>query len=304
MNPQIRPYQQGSTESPISRAGEMRRDNDLVKVPKITLYDIDYSVFFQLSQVMNIQLNDNGNMIPVPVMFANGEKWAQIRQHGYMRDIDKKAMAPVMVLRRTSVAQDERIAKLDLNHYEPNIKLFPYRTFNMQYDRVAGQLQAKESYEYFSVSIPDYVRVSYELIIWTDLTEQMNEVIQSISIMDGHVWGDFYKFRTTVQDITHNTINAPGDDRLVKSTITLQTDGYLRQDFEYHQSNLQKQFSLKRVHFMTEESDNSYFSEPNELDNRANRLSQDLDPGGSHFTDQPLEELEQNKRRDLRYRSL
>jgi hypothetical protein len=291
LNPQIFPYQEGSIESPISRAGEMRRDNDLVKVPKITLYDIDYSVFFQLSQVMNVQLNDNGTMIPVPVIFANAEKWAQIRQHGYMRDIEKKAMAPAMVLRRTGVTQDDRIAKLDLNHYAPGIKMYPYRTFNMQYDRISGQLQSFPSYEYYTVSAPDYVRVAYELIVWTDLMEQMNEVIQAINIMDGHVWGDYYKFRTTVQDITHNTVNAPGDDRLVKSTLTLQTDGFLRQDFEYHQSNLQKQYSIKRVKFLAEESDHSYFQPIN-----------DSDASDVHFTDQPLSELEENPRRNLRYR--
>lgn len=303
MNPSIPPYQQGSSEAPINRAGEVRRDNDLVKVPKITLYDIDYAVFFQLSEVMNIQLNDNGNMIPVPVMFANSEKWSQIRQHGYMRDIDKKAMAPVMVLRRTAITPDERISKLDLNHYEPSIKLFPYRTFNMQYDRISGQLQSVPSYEYYILNTPDYVRVTYELIVWTDLQEQMNELIQAINIMSDHVWGDYYKFRTQVLDISHNTVNAPGDDRLVKSTLNLQTDGYLRQDFEYHQSNIQKQFSIKRVKFLAEESDHAYFNKPNDLEDRNARQSQDLNPGTQHFTEQPLEDLEEKLKRDLRWRN-
>ena len=302
MNPYIFPYQQGGSESPINRAGEMRRDNDNVKVPKITLYDIDYAVFFQLSQVMNIQINDNGNMIPIPVVFANAEKWAQIRQHGYMRDIERKIMAPLMMIRRTGVVNDERIAKLDLNHFEPSVKLFPYRTFNMQYDRVAGQMQTIPSYDYYLINIPDYVRVSYELIVWTDLIEQMNEVVQSINVMDSHVWGDYYKFRTTLQDISHNMINPPGDDRLVKTTISLQTDGYLRQEFEYHQSNIQKQHSLKRVKFLSEESDHAYFAEPNEFNDRNSRQSQDLDTQGNHFSDQPLQDLEKSLHRNLRYK--
>lgn len=302
MNPYILPYQQGSGEAPINRAGEMRRDSDKVKVPKISLYDHDYAVFYQLSEVANLQLNDNGIMIPVPVMFANSEKWAQIRQHGYMRDIEKKAMAPVMVLRRTTITPDDRISKLDLNHYEPSIKIFPMRNFNMQYDRISGQLKTVSSNEYFLVNTPDYVRISYELIVWTDLNEQMNEVVQAINVMDGHVWGDYYKFRTQVLDISHNTINAPGDDRLVKSTLNLQVDGYLRQDFEYHQSNLQKQYSLKRVKFLAEESDHTYFAEPNDLEDHNARQSKDLNPGGGSFLDQPLVDLEEKLKRDLRYR--
>jgi hypothetical protein len=280
----------------------MRRDDDLVKVPKISLYDHDYAVYYQLSEVMNIQINDNGNMIPVPVMFANSEKWAQIRQHGYMRDTEKKAMAPVMVLRRTTITPDERISKLDLNHYEPSIKIFPYRNFNMQYDRISGQLQTVASNEYYLISPPDYVRISYELIVWTDLNEQMNEVIQTINAMDGHVWGDYYKFRTQVLDISHNTVNAPGDDRLVKTTLNLQVDGYLRQDFEYHQSTIQKQFSMKRVKFLAEESDHTYFAEGNDLDDHSARQGHDLDPGDGHFTNQPLVDLEEKLKRDLRYK--
>lgn len=290
MNPQIPPYQQGGIEGKHNRANEVRRDNDLVKIPEITLYDIDYAIFYHLSNTLGIRINDGGNMIPVPCMFANGEKWAQIRRHGYMRDHDKKAMAPVIVIKRTGVVTDERIYKLDMNHYEPGIKIFPYRTFNMQYDRVSGQHVTKPSYEFHVLTLPDYVRVSYEIVVWTDLTEQMNSVLQTIQVSSEHVWGDYHKFRTVVQDITHNDVNTPGDDRLIKATLSLQVDGYLRSAFEYQQSNIQKQYSLKRVLFTAERSEHEYLSDPVQTQNNT-----------PHLTEEPLETLEKNSRRNIRY---
>lgn len=261
MTPQILPYQDGSSAGEIDRSSQIRRDNDTVKIPKITLYDIDYSIFFHLSENLKLRINENGTSIPVPVMFANGEKWSQIRQHGYMRDGNKKVMAPVIVIRRTNVVADDRLPIVDANKYNPTFRMIPHKTMSMQYDRVAGQYLKKESFEYYMVDVPDYVRVSYELIFWTDLQEQMNNLIQPIIGVSDHVWGDFYKFRANVQDITHDNVNVPGEDRLIKSTMSLLVDGYLRQEFEYQESKMQKAHSLKTVRFLEEGSDKIVYDE-------------------------------------------
>lgn len=261
MPPQILPYQDGSSAGEIDRSSQIRRDNDTVKIPKITLYDIDYSIYFHLSENLKLRINENGTSIPVPVMFANGEKWSQIRQHGYMRDGNKKVMAPVIVIRRTNVVADDRLPIVDTNKYNPTFRMLPHKTMSMQYDRVAGQYLKKESFEYYMVDVPDYVRVSYELIFWTDLQEQMNNLIQPIIGVSDHVWGDFYKFRANVQDITHDNVNVPGEDRLIKSTMSLLVDGYLRQEFEYQDSKMQKAHSIKTVRFLEEGSDKIVYDE-------------------------------------------
>lgn len=271
MNPEIKPYEQGSSLGPTNRAGEVRRDTDNVRVPEINLYDIDYAIFYHLQQNFNIQVNDQGSMIVVPVMFSTAEKWSQIRQYGFMRDNEKKAIAPVIVIKRGSITNDERFPFLDGNLFNPmttwipNVKLVQKRTMQMQWDRVAGQVLTKPSYEYYVMDIPTYVKVNYELIIWTDLMEQMNHICHTILAADNHIWGDFHKFRTQVKDISPNNVNSPGDDRLIRSTITLEVDGYLRRGFDYHQTNFQKQISIKRVDFMKEQSEQEYFADPENL---------------------------------------
>lgn len=268
--PSTLPYQQGQSAGWVSRANEMRRDNDVVKVPKITLYDIDFGIYYQLKENLKPKVTDNGNSIDVPIMFANGEKWNQIRSHGFARDNQRKILAPLMVIRRVDVSDDERInlpagQTWNVNTFVPRLKLFPYRTMNMQYDRVAGQYVSKNSTEFYLFDVPDFVRVNYDLIIWTDLQEQMNGLVHGIINMNNHMWGDYNKFRTTLQSITHDNVNVPGEDRLVKTTINLQVDGYLRAEYEYHQSKIQKAYSLKRVDFLNETADEILFDQISDL---------------------------------------
>jgi len=267
-NPLIRPYQEGNIAATTDRSQAMRRDNDLVKVPRVTLYDIDYAVYYHLTQKIKIQVVDNDTIIQVPVMFSNGEKWSQIRQHGYLRGADKKVLAPIMVIRRTGIVTDDRLAMSDGAAY----KLFPYKKTSMQWDRTAGQYLKKDTVEYYMVNFPDYVIVSYELIIWTDLQEQMNSIVQSIIPTGFTAWGDTHTFTTSVEDITHDNVNVPGEDRLIKTTMTLRVDGYLREDFEYQQSNLQKQYSIKTVRFLEEGSEKVVFDAEDEYPTSDSRL--------------------------------
>lgn len=288
MKPLTRPYQIGRSTDLDNRAQQIRRDNDTVKVSKITPYDIDYAIYYHLAENVKPRVNENGISIPVQIMFANGEKWSQIRQHGYIRDNQKKVLAPLMVLRRTGMTQDDRLPMVDLNlftpalgGFAPRIKIIPMKTSGMQFDRVAGQYQRKESLEYYVTDVPDYVRVTYELIIWTDYQEQMNDLIHPIIGISDHVWGDFYKFRVNVSDCTHDNVNIPGEDRLVKSTISMTADGYLRSEFDYQQSKIAKQYSIKTVKFLNESTeqviqDNPQDIEPIKIKNPADRIETDL----------------------------
>lgn len=297
MNPEILPYQQGYAGAPINRAQETRRDTDNVKIPEVTPYDIDYAIFYHLSQRLNIQVNDNGKMIPIPVMFSTAEKWSQIREYGFIRDNEKKAVAPLMILKRGSITPDDRFHFGGGNNFNPvttftpSLRLIPYRTLNMQYDRVSGQMQTNASYEYYAFSVPNYVKVSYELIVWTDLMEQMNKVVSAIMAADNHIWGDYYKFRTQVNDASPNNINSPGDDRIVRSTISLDVDGYLRPAFEYGQSNISKQYSIKRVEFIQEKTDAEYFKP----------IESRVDDYSSDFTNEPIIDQVNNLKRNIRY---
>jgi len=270
---EIPSYEQGRTTVSHDRATSMRRDNDTVKVPKIGLFDIDFGIFHHLQEVWKPSIIQNDVSVPVPVMFATGEKWAQIRANGFIRDVSKKVQSPLMIIKRGDISDDTRIATFPGQVWGgnstvfPSYKVVPYKNTGMQYDRVAGQFLSKESTEFYLIDVPNYVRISYDLIFWTDLQEQMNILVQGLIPMNGHMWGDFHKFRTTIQSITPDNVNVPGEDRLIKTTINLQVDGYLRNEYEYQNSKIQKAFSIKKVKFLEEGSDRILFDDINDLNN-------------------------------------
>lgn len=267
------PYQDGRTVNSTTRESSMDRRNDTVKVPKVGLFDIDFGIFYNLKEVWKPTVIENDVNIPVPVMFANGEKWAQIRANGFLRDQGKKVQSPLIILKRNDVQEDTRIAMPPgqtwggNSTFHPKTRVIPYKTTGMQFDKTAGQYLSKDSYEFYLIDIPDYVRLTYDLIIWTDLQEQMNVLIQGLIPMSNHMWGDYWKFRTVITSTTHDNVNVPGEDRLIKTTMQLQVDGYLRNDYEYQQSKIQKAFSIKRVKFLEEGTDQILFDQINDINN-------------------------------------
>ena len=91
-----------------NRANETRRDNDIIKTPKCTIEDVDFAILSYIRDILKLQVIENGQAIDVPIMYANGEKWAQVQAKGYMRDRKGKIMTPVIsCLLYTSDAADE-----------------------------------------------------------------------------------------------------------------------------------------------------------------------------------------------------
>lgn len=287
----IPPYQEGYQTGPLNRADQIRRDNDTVVTPKVTLYDVDYAILYHLGQNMKLQVRDGDRMISVPVIYGDGEKWAQIRSRGYMRDTTNKVIAPIVVIRRQSVDADPRIPIMDLNNYVPHVKFFPYVQMNMQYDRITKQHERKPSYEFYMVDAPNYIRVSYEVVVWTDMIEQLNTVIQAILAVSNHLWGDYYSFRTVVDSISMNTLNNVGEDRVVSATVSLTVDAWLRDEFEYHEPTMRKAYSIKKVNFQNEQEDiDPFIDEPYPF------------ASNSHISSEPKHLQLMRKQRNLRYR--
>jgi hypothetical protein len=92
-------YSTFSRNAEANRANEVRRDTDIVKTPKVTIEDVDFAIISFLRDVIKPQIIENGQTIDVPVMYANGEKWAQVQARGFMRDRKGKIMTPILSIR-------------------------------------------------------------------------------------------------------------------------------------------------------------------------------------------------------------
>ena len=251
-----------NSESPrpdliLNRADQVRRDDDVVRTPKRTVYDIDYAIKWFLENEIQPQVEANGELINVPVIFANGEKWDNVRKLGYLRDEKGMLQSPIIVLKRNSLAERDELKKLDVNRPVAGNTLFYKKKYNKR-NRYEEELipipltEQKKPSEIYTVNVPEYVDVEYDMLIWTDFTTQMNTLIEQIMPYGTFAWGnEFNKYRTFIRQISFETINTVGEDRLVRGTFPLTVNGTLMAEQEYRQSVVQKRYSIKKLSWDT-----------------------------------------------------
>ena len=99
----------------LERSNQTRRDDDVIRTKKRTLYDIDYAIKWFIENEIQPQLNDTNTLINVPVIFSNGEKWDNVRRLGYLRDEKGMLQSPLIMLKRNSVAERDSVKTLDVN---------------------------------------------------------------------------------------------------------------------------------------------------------------------------------------------
>ena len=263
-------YSSFSRNPEINRAYEVRRDNDNIKTPSCTIYDIDNAMISYIKDIIKPQVIENNAVIDVPVMYANGEKWAQIQKKGFMYDEKGKIMTPLISLRRNNIVERDTLKTLGVNQ-NPAGNDYIYQnkhTITNQYDRFSVLQGTKPGKEFYVSPVPEFVDVSYEMLIWCEYTEQLNSIVEQIMPLNGFAWGTTWKFPVMISDYSFETINNSGEDRLVRATLPFNTKGTLLMPYELRSSNLQKRFSVKKVNFKTEtESFNVKLGPPPENEN-------------------------------------
>ena len=240
----------------INRGYLYSRKNENVKNAEVTLMDMDSSILFYFNEVIKPSVEDNGENVKVPVMYASPERWKSISKDGFIRDKKQKVITPVIVYRRTGLEKDESLPvdKLDANnprHFYTFEKKFS--TTN-RYDNFQTQIGTIPQREYYNVMLPDYVTLTYDFIIWTTYIEQMNKIVERVVYSDGAYWGDPNKlrFRTNVESFTDAT-EMSDSERLVRTNFTVTLKGYLlpKGNFD-HRSTTQKFITPKKLVFGTE----------------------------------------------------
>jgi len=240
------------TDNPIQRrVDQIRRDDDTVKTPKITIEDIDFAMMSYMRDVIHPTVLENESIIDVPIMYANGETFAQVQTKGFMRDANGKIMTPLITLTRSSITERDTLKTLGVNQNpEGNDFVFRTKYTNVnRYDRFSTQTNKQPLSEYYVVPVPEFIDVSYEMVLWTTYTTQMNSLIEQIMPLNGFAWGTTYKFPVFIGDYSFEVTNTGTDDRLVRARIPFTTKGTLLMPFELRTSNVQKRYSIKTVKF-------------------------------------------------------
>jgi len=239
----------------LNRALQTRRDDDVIKTKQRTLYDVDFAIKWYIDNEIQPQINTNGTLLTVPVIFANGEKWDNVRRLGYLRDEKGMLQSPMIMLKRNSVAERDEQRTLDVNRPQSSnyiVHKTKYNTRNRYEDELfpIPKNEPKLSEKIYIIDIPKYVTVEYDMMIWCDFTIQLNELIDQILPYGRFAWGnDGNVFSTTIGSISFETVNTIGEDRLVRATIPLTVQATLLSGQEARMSTVKKMYSIKQVSF-------------------------------------------------------
>jgi len=215
----------------VNRASQVRR-NDNIKELNVNLYDVDSIIKYYFDNVINPTVDDGDEIINVPVVYGSPERWKSIQKSGVYRDSKGKVQFPAIVYKRTQVEKMNTLgSKVDAKN--PLFTSFQLRhTKANRYDNFGVLTNRQPTKQYHNVVVPDYVKLTYSCIIFTEYLEQLNKVVEDINYAGGSYWGkeESFKFLSKIDSFDIESVAEQGEDRMSKSTFTLSINGFIIPD--------------------------------------------------------------------------
>ena len=231
-----------------NRGTDYSLKDDTVKDISIGLQDIDNAVLFYFNNVIKPTVIQNEQRLAVPVIYGSQERWKSIQNDGFYRDKNGKLMVPLIMLKRVSIEKNRTLGnKLDGNivhNYQVVGTKFNQRNI---YDNFAVLTNRRPSKQYYISSVPDYINVNYECIIFTDYIEQNNKLVEAVQFASDSYWGDVnrFKFRANIDSFNTPIILEQGADRAARSSFNIKLFGYMLPD------TINKDLAVARSKFYT-----------------------------------------------------
>lgn len=260
-------------------------DHDIT-MPSCGIVDIDRAFFTLFDKGLNVQVNAKSGVQKVPVVFAGGEKWVQIKKQGGLRDTTNTLILPLITIERTDIVQslDKDIAgrgmsqstgqitikrrlspsgrglqsllNRELLRNQTNLAVHPDDetvTDQLLTNRDIGILSADPTYaegaslvsnnkqnvvEIITLPAPQFVTVRYEIQLWTQYKEQVNEIIEGILssyMQQFRGWrietdkGYWFVAYVTSDDFKSegNDADTTKSERIVKHTMSVEVPGFV-----------------------------------------------------------------------------
>lgn len=229
---------------------------DTVKPFTVGLQDIDEAIFYYFGNVIKPVVVQNGQSLPVPVLYGSPEKWKSFQKDGYLRDLKGATMAPLIIFKRESIDKNRSIAnKLDANNphnYTITPKSYTSRNAYSSFDILNNRVPEKE---FYAVVVPDYITATYTFVVFTYYVEQLNKIVEAIQYASDSYWGnpERFKFQARIDSFGFQAELNESDERVVRSTFTVKLSGYLVPNtIQKGSTAINKVYGVTRVNFTTE----------------------------------------------------
>ena len=232
-----------------NRAKQLSVEKEFIKGVK--LIDIDTTIAEYMSSIVIPDLEENGNKLKVPLIYGNAERWNGARKEGYIRDTRGRIQIPLVMFKRNSIERNDLMS----NFKEVNI-ISTYKKYSSKnrYERFSLQNGVKPTQEVYNVNVPDYVTLTYEVMIWTSFTEHMNQIVEAFQYATDRYWGreDGYKFKVKIDSFDTQQEVGQGSERVIRTTFNMIVNAYLLPERYNEKPVVKKNRTLKRVVFGVE----------------------------------------------------
>ena len=204
---------------------------DLSKQYSITLKDIDTAIMKYIKNVIKPTVQEANEKVKVSVMYGNEERWVAARKRGVLRDKNNALILPLIMLKRIAVEKSDVIPgyEHDIRRKYTEIVRKSGWSKDNRYSRFATQIGDMPVYENLVTSIPNFVNITYEFVLWTNFIEQMNPLIEGFMEYDKTYWGDkdTYRFICNLDSVSDASEMDSRRERFIKSTFSVTTKAYL-----------------------------------------------------------------------------
>jgi hypothetical protein len=230
---------------PLNRAEQLPRKGETLH-KGIKLYDIDSAIFEYMNDVVVPKLTLDGSEIKIPIMYGNAERWKSAQIDGVYRDKRGKLQLPLIMYKRTTLERNDAMEM-------PNRLLsYPtYKTYSAKnrYDKFSILNNFKPRKELYDITMPDYVDISYEVMVWTNYTEHMNTVVEAFKWAGDEYWGDKnkFKFKVIIDSFEPTQELTDTNERLIRTTFTMLVKAYLLPERFDNESTIKKTISTRAV---------------------------------------------------------
>ena len=231
----------------FSRSEQTSFKGDDTKPFTVSIQDVDEAILFYFENVIRPTVIQNGERIAVPLVYGSPERFSSMQKDGFYRDKKGKIMSPIIMFKRDSLEKNYNITnKLDAN--DPHLYTSFQKAYNSKnsYSNFNVLNNRKPTKQFIANVVPDYVTLGYSFIVQTYYIEQLNKIIEAINYSSNSYWGDPERFKFRSRIDTFNTITElnQGQNRVVRSTFTLDVNGYIIPDVIQKDIHSVKKFNI------------------------------------------------------------
>jgi len=204
----------------------------------IGLKEIDTAVIRHIRNIMKPKVKEQNEIISVPVLYGNEERWKSIKTRGVLRDKNGVLLLPIIVIKRTSVGFDDAMPMSFDNDVQGKhisvVRSSSGWSKNNRYDRFSVLTGQKPVQEFVKTGMPDFVTCNYSIVMMTSFIEQMNDLN---SLWMEHLetyFGDqtSYRFLSALDgDITNEIEMESQGERMIKNDFSMSIKGYMIPEF-------------------------------------------------------------------------